>query len=262
MNPDLGVALACAAGLFVLVYVVPMVQLKLGHRAGAQLRLTATSRERVAPRFLALIDPLIAALEGLGFTLVGFLDGPGDPGKRSGIRHTVVLRTADGATGAVVYVIEQARREATYVVTGVQFTTDFGDSGSINTGNSTQPGLFHYRANRRVYRFPDVTDPGQLYALHRRLVARARAASVEPQAASLDEAIRKIQETTARDMAYQEACGDYARTADGTYRLTWKGAVRAITVLGPGFKVWRQQHERTRAAALIADLRRDPPPPD
>lgn len=260
MNPDLRVVLVSAAGLFVLVYVLPVLQLKAGHRAGAQLRLTATSRERVDARFLARIDPLTTALERLGFTLVGYLDGPGDPAKRSGIRHTVVLRTANGTTGAVVYVIEQVRREATYVVTGVQFSTDFAEGGSIDTGNTSQPGLFHYRANRRVYRFPGVTDLGQLYDLHRRLVARARAQSVEPQAASLEDAIRKIQESTARDMAYQEECGDYVRADDGSYRLTWKGAVRAMTILGPGFKQWRQQQQRARATALAAELRREPPP--
>jgi hypothetical protein len=260
MNPDLRVALACGAGLLVLLYVLPVIRLKMSHRAGAQLRLVATTRERVEPRFLAAIDPLAAALGRLGFTLVGYLDGPGDRSRASGIRNTVVFRAGDGATGAIVYVIEQLTREGVRLSTGLQFATDFGNSGSVNTGNSPQPSLFHYRANRRVYRFPGVRDITQLYDLHRRLVARAREASPQPQPATLDDAIQGIQEITAKDMAYQAEMGDYVRADDGAYRFTWKGAIRAMAILGPGFKMLRLQQEQQRAADLAAELLRGPPP--
>jgi len=259
MNPDLRVALVCVAGLVLLTYVYPVFQLKALHRAGAHLRLVPTARERIDARFVALIDPLIAALGRLGFAPVGFLDGPGDPAK-SGIRHTIVLRTGDGTTGAVIYVAEQVRRDAVHLATGVQFSTEFTDGGSVNTGNSPQPRLFRYRANRRVDSFPGVRDLAQLYDLHRRLLARVRGATIDPQAATLEETIREIQETTARDMAYQEECGDYARADDGSYRLTWKGAIRAVSIMGAGLKALRLQRDQQRAAALAAELRRDPPP--
>src|SRR5882672_8901403 len=126
MNPDLRVALVCVAGLVLITYVYPVFQLKAVHRAAAQLRLLPTARERIDARFLAVIDPLIAALGHLGFTLVGYLEGPGDPAK-SGIRHTIVLRTGDGTTGAVIYVAEQMRLDAVHLATGVQFSTEFTD---------------------------------------------------------------------------------------------------------------------------------------
>jgi hypothetical protein len=261
MNPDLRLVLLCAAGLFVLVYVVPVFQLKTAHHAGARLRLAATSRERVEPRFLAVIDPLIAALNRLGFTLVGFLDGPGDPAKASGIRHTVVLRTGDGVTGAIIYLIEKVTPEAVRLTTGVEFSTEFADGGSNDTSNSSQPSLFRYPANRRVRRFPGVTDLAELYDLHRRLVARAGAVAVKPLVETLEGTVRRIQESGVRDMAYQVHVGNYAPLSGGGYGHTWKGAVRAVAILGAGVKGLGQARQRRDAAALAAELRRDPPPP-
>jgi hypothetical protein len=260
MPPDLRLALVCAAGLFLLMYVYPVLQLKAAHRTGAQLRLAATTRERLEPRFLTVIDPLVAVLSRLGFGLVGFLDGPGDPTKASGIRHTVVLRTSDGSTGAIVYVIERITPAGPRLVTGVEFSTEFEDGASLDTGNSPQPRMFHYPAKRRVCRFPDASDVTQLYDLHRRHLARMTAAAVVPQAATLADSVRRIQEATARDLAYQVQMGDYERSPEGGYRHTWKGAVRAVAILGPGLKGLWQERERRRAAALAAELRRDPAP--
>ncbi|HEY6853279.1 MAG TPA: hypothetical protein VI139_03460, partial [Gemmatimonadales bacterium] len=127
MNPDLRVVLVCATGLFVLTYGVPVFRLKRNHRAGAHLNFIPSARDRLDARYPALIDPLLAALGHAGFTVTGYLDGPGDPGKRSGIRCTIVLRAADGVAGAIVYVIERATAEAVRLTTAVQFTTDFAD---------------------------------------------------------------------------------------------------------------------------------------
>jgi len=259
MNPDLRVALACAAGLLLLLYVVPMVRLKIRHRAGAHLHFAPTSREHVNARFLALIDPLLAALDRMGFTLTGYLDGPGDRSKPSGIRHTVVLRSADATTAAIVYVIERATPVA-QLTANAQFVTDFRGGDSINTSNSPLPALFYYPAGRRVYRFPGATSVAALYDLHRRLVARMNAPGVMPQPSTVDEVMRKIQETTARNLAYQEERGAYARTADGDYGFTWKGAARAVALMGPGLKRLWQARQRGRAADLAAELLRDPPP--
>ncbi|HEY6853997.1 MAG TPA: hypothetical protein VI139_07105, partial [Gemmatimonadales bacterium] len=113
---------------------------------------------------------------------------------------------------------------------------------------------------RRVYRCPGIASVGQLYDLHRRILARAGAAPVTPQPVTLEEVMLKIQETTARTLSYQEEVGDYVRTADGDYGLTWKGAIRAVAIMGPGVKRLWQERQRARAADLIAELRREPPP--
>jgi len=91
-------------------------------------------------------------------------------------------------------------------------------------------------------------------------VARMNAPGVMPQPSTVDEVMRKIQETTARNLAYQEERGAYARTADGDYGFTWKGAARAVALMGPGLKRLWQARQRGRAADLAAELLRDPPP--
>jgi hypothetical protein len=234
-------------------YLLPALQLKSTYRAPARLRLVPVPREQVPPQFLRLLDPPVAALGKLGFVVTGYLDGPSEPAQRAGIRYTVLLRTGDGETGAVVYAIERA---VLGLSASVEFFTKFGDGGEVDTSNSDQPTLFRHPPRKRVYHFPSEPSVTSLYDLHRRLVVRGGTRSmITLQAPTLDEGVQRLQDAAAKDMAWQVEAGDYVPSPDGGYQLTWQGVVRAIAILGPGLKTVRQAQQRRRGRALAAELR-------
>jgi hypothetical protein len=84
-------------------------QLKAKAHIAIPMRLLPVAHEQLRARFRDLIDPLLMTIRTLGFGVLGYLDGPGNPTNPTGIRLTVLLRSGDGTVGAAVYVSESAR---------------------------------------------------------------------------------------------------------------------------------------------------------
>jgi hypothetical protein len=131
----------------------------------------------------------------------------------------------DRASSTIARRVEVALPAGAAVEPYVEFSTVFADGMEIITSNDVRPMLFPTEKSKRIFDFPEVRDPAQLLALHRRAVAEGGVCSVPVPSIESDPArvnLKKI----AEGLDYYVRVG-YLRLdeASGTYRLTVRGAL-------------------------------------
>jgi hypothetical protein len=109
----------------------------------------------------------------------------------------------------------------------VVFHTRFRD-GELATTNSPLPPISPPLPGHRAYRIPEITDPGKLYATHRRLVKQDGRRPVpfalgdDPLAWERRQHERSIANQVSRGLAVRdERAGHLRPTLKGALRLTW-----------------------------------------
>jgi hypothetical protein len=250
--------LTFAAVLVGLFFVIPVVLLRLSQRAPGVPHLVPISADRVSQPLGTLLKRVVDPLLGAGFTLQGYVEGPAPPGAKVGVRYIVFFAAPDRSTWAMARGIQ---RSVTSGDAGfeadVEFTTLFTGDAEVDTNSSSILGFFVRPARKAVYAFPSERNPLTLYALHRRLVERHRRQWGAPDAppSTLEEGLERIRRLWPREFEQQVAAGVFSRAGDGTYRLTWKGAIRGVALLGTPGKHIRDALRRSRAATLAAELR-------
>ena len=138
----------------------------------------------------------------------------------------------------------------------VEFTTHFEDGARICSNNNPGPDWFAPPPEKRIYRFPSVTDARELYRRHRRAVL-CHAPNSPLVYITLD---AKSDEWLLRDFRaeceHQRHAGILALDTRnrGAYRLTLRGAFLLTWRLLIPFRNARLLQDRARAAALLTAL--------
>jgi hypothetical protein len=256
--------LEIAGILLIILYVIPMVQLRAQLRAPGTPHLVPIARDQVEQPLVNLMGRLVDTLGAAGFSLLGWVEGPSPPGARAGVRFIAVLRAPDRTTEAMVRGNRRVVAGGGYrELADVEYTTHFTDDGEVDTNSSTMLGYFIRPPRRVVNSFPDVQDALELYRFHRQLVERQTrrwSSRITDPVATLGEELARLREMWPKEMERQAAYGLYSPAAPNAYRLTWYGAIRGVVLLGTPGKQIRAALRRRRAARLAAELRALPEP--
>jgi hypothetical protein len=256
--------LGTAGVLLVILYVLPAVQLRAPLRSPGVPHLVAIAREQVAQPLGQVMGRQVDILVSAGFTLLGFAEGPQQPGKQTGVLYIAELLAPDRETSALVYGKSRTGMSgAPEFSADVEYATHFTNKGEVDTNTSTMLGYFIRSPLKLVFSFPDERDPIALYQLHRRLVERHGnrwQSRPEDPPATLDDALARLRTMWPQEMEQQAAKGLYVRAGTSAYRLTWYGAIRGVVMLGTPGKQIRAALLRRRASRLAAELRSLPEP--
>lgn len=261
---NLNQLLGIAAVLLVILYVLPVVQLRAQLRSPGTPHLTPIDRERVGQPLGTLMSRLVDSLGNAGFALLGFAEGPSQPGAQTGVLYIAELVAPDRQTAALVYGKRRTTASGDSEFSAdIEYATHFANKGEVDTNTSTMLGFFIRSPRKLVFSFPDERDPIALYHLHRRLIERHGnrwQSRPEDPPATLDEALTRLRTMWPQEMEQQAAMGIYTRAGTSAYRLTWYGAIRGVVMLGTPGKQIRTALLRRRAAKLAAELRALPEP--
>jgi len=194
------------------------------------------------------IEPKIKAIEAWGFDILNWLkfDG-GSPGTHS---FMVLLSNPHTREWADVSYVFAGAKSRGYV----EFITACSDGSQLDTNtNALAPVLFP-TPKRYVFRFPQIEDVFTLYRLHRMLVQLNLNSSypvLPPNGQELIELQRRLE----RYGPWQRSRGYmYLDATDGSYRLTWKGAM-----IGGWLSIWpmpqlRAWQMRLQSEAIVQKL--------
>ena len=258
--------LEIAAVLLVILYVLPVVQLRAQLRSPGTPYLAPIARERVGQPLGTLMGRLVDTLVNAGFTLLGFAEGPSQPGAQTGVLYIAELLAPNRQTAALVYGKSRTTGGGEPELSAdVEYATHFTNKGEVDTNTSTMLGFFIRSPRKLVFSFPDEPDPIALYQLHRRLVeqyGKRWQSRTEDPPATLDDALARLRTMWPQEMEQQAATGIYMRSGTSAYRLTWYGAIRGVVMLGAPGKQIRTALLRRRASRLAAELRALPEPAD
>jgi hypothetical protein len=131
----------------------------------------------------------------------------------------------------------------------VEFSTDFSDGSSVETGNTSELGSFRFTEEKDVLYFPHVRDVSRLHALHRARLAEHRGAQ-EKVLPPPDGLGQDLVDGIVRDLERQVGFGDmYRDSPSGLYRPTVKGAYRMTWQLMPPMGWINRLRQRRRGRA-------------
>jgi hypothetical protein len=165
----------------------------------------------------------IVLLEELGFQAVAHLSGVR---QSTGVRsvHTLFVNQSEKDMALVSHMLGEIPPVTRVAVNYVEFFTDFEDGSEINTINSKQPGGFVQVPKKKILRLPHITEPKQLYAVHRALLAQRPATNKRLPPAG--EEVSDLIATMERDLAREASFGRLRLDDSGLwYRPTFKGAL-------------------------------------
>lgn len=195
----------------------------------------------------------IARLEELGFQAKAHVFGSR---QTATVRSVLTLFTnqTEKDTAILAHMLSEIPLLARSVIDYVEFSTDFADGSEVNTANAKQPSLFVQVPEKKIYRVPHLTDTGQLYVLHRALVAKEPAK--EKRLPSPGEEVDSLISTMKRDLAREAGFGRLRR-AGHWYRLTVKGAILYELKFGLPVGYLRRQVQYFRGKRLAREVLRD-----
>jgi hypothetical protein len=206
------------------------------HKAGAEIE-----------RYLGEIGPL---LDLEGFKLIEHpLRALGSTARANACISVYRNEAGERAHVAVVY-----HPSTDHTSSVVVLHTRFADGSERNTSNEKRAGVLPKRANRRGMSFPQVTDPIQLFRVHKALIARLEKEPIvpTPSSGSVDRDLTDEHEESyarlveANYFRRDEAARVYLPTLYGAALITW----RLIWPIGP----IRHALMRARAARMLREL--------
>jgi hypothetical protein len=224
-----------------------------------------TNRQAAKPQFQSfdlLNPPLplprsyaqnIALLKELNFEAVAHLFAVGQTTSVRSV-HTLFVNHSQKDIGLVSHMLSEIPPVTHLTLNHVEFSTEFEDGSEINTNNSKLPSAFVQVPEKKIFRVPNVTEPQQLYAVHRALLAKSSKTNkrLPPPGEEVDDLVA----TMRRDLAREASFGRMKLDDSGLwYRLTMKGAILMALKFGwpIGFlrrRLLRWQGKRLSRAVL------------
>jgi hypothetical protein len=232
------------------LFLLGPIVLRATFRFKAKLDPQLVPRESLPPDVQQFIAPRVAAITGLGFEPVGYVNlGTMAGGTQSFMALFSNSKTLEWADVSVVKSTKQMKGYS-------EFITRCSDDAQVDTNtNATAPVLFPW-PSYHVFRFPQIKDAFTLYRVHRILVQQNTGGSrpeLPPKGQELTELKRRLERYGVRQQErgymYLDAAGEY-------FRLTWKGAFlgawRSIWPISMVRNFLMQNQSETRLRALGA----------
>ena len=207
------------AGILFFLHLISPLLLRATFRFSSRCNPVLVDPGAVPPLVRGLAGRCAAPLESLGFSFLGYFDiGSLATNTRSYIAYFV---NRPLGVFANVSVVTSPAKTAGYF----EFSSSFANGLTLDANtNSTLP-LTPSRAGFRVWRFPEVFDPRELFHIHRALVQKY-AAQLEPHLPPQGQESGRIKSQVEQYGAEQAKTGYMYLSNDGeTYRLTWKGSI-------------------------------------
>ena len=209
------------------LFLLGPIVLRATFRFRAKLEPQLVSKESLPQAIQQFMAPRAAAIAGLGFEPVGYVDlGAMAGGTQSFMALFSNSRTLEWAD---VSAVQSPKQMKGYI----EFITRCSDDSQVDTNtNATAPVLFP-SPSYHVFRFPQIRDAFTLYRVHRMLVQQNVGGSrpeLPPKGQELAELKRRLERYGVRQ---QERGYMYLDPAGEYFRLTWKGAI-----LGAWRSIW------------------------
>ena len=198
----------------------------------------------------------LGLLEELGFHAVAHLFAAGHA---TTVRYvlTLFVNQSEKDSAIVVHMISEIPPVTRMVVNYIEFFTNFEDGSEVNTINSKQGGAFVQVPEKKVFRLPHLTEPKQLYAVHRALLAAQRSA-IDKRLPPAGEEVSHLIATMERDLAREASFGRLRLDDSGLwYRLTVKGAILNALKFGWPVGFLRRHLQRWRGQQLARAVLKD-----
>ena len=235
---------------------MPLVILK-SNKIRAKIDHVAIAPEEFPAQIAVYFETQASALEQLGFYRVAYFKVPESVTGR-GVRvhnYCVLMLNRETGDGALIAAIMQVASGVESVSNQyVEFSTRYADGRMFDTINSSSLGAFAPVASHTITRAPSVTDPRQLYALHRFVMAKA---NVVGRPLTFDQ-------STAVDFLNAERLGSlnaqvrsgrfYLNKAGDTYQPTLKGAYLMTWGLMWPFSIFRRRSMQRRADRILREF--------
>ena len=220
----------------------------------AKLNPQLVSVESLPPDVRQFMTPRAAAIAGLGFEPVGYINlGTMASGTQSFMALFSNPKTLEWAD---VSVVKSAKQMKGYS----EFITRCSNDAQVDTNtNATAPVLFPW-PSYHIFRFPQIKDAFTLYRAHRILVQQNTPGS-RPELPSKGQELAELKRRLERYGVHQQERGYmYLDSAGEYFRLTWKGAIvgawRSIWPISLLRNLWMQSQSQTRLRSLgVAQVR-------
>jgi hypothetical protein len=209
------------------LFLLGPIVLRVTFRFKAKLDPQLVPRESLPPDVQQFMAPRVAAITGLGFEPVGYIN----VGTMAGSTQSFMALFSNSKTleWADVSVVKSTKQMKGYS----EFITRCSDDAQVDTNtNATAPVLFPW-PSYHIFRFPQIKDAFTLYRVHRLLVQQNTGGSrpeLPPKGQELAELKRRLERYGVRQ---QESGYMYLDDAGQYFRLTWKGAI-----LGGWRSIW------------------------
>ena len=236
------------------LFLLGPVALRATFRFKAKLDPQLVSKESLPPDVQQFMAARVAAITGLGFEPVGYIN----VGTMAGSTQSFMALFSNSRTleWANVSVVKSAKQMKGYF----EFITRCSDDAQVDTNTSFTAPVLSPWPSYRIFRFPQIKDAFTLYRVHRMLVQQNTGGSrpeLPPKGQELAELKRRLERYGVRQ---QERGYMYLDPAGEYFRLTWKGAVlgawRSIWPISLLRNVWMQGQSQTRLRSLgVAQVR-------
>lgn len=213
--------------IYAVLLVLGPIVLRAKFRFRAKLNVQTVAREALPVDVQKFMDPKVAAISGLGFELVGYVNlGAMAGGTQSYMALCSNSRTMEWAD---VSVVKGANQMKGYT----EFITRCSNDAQVDTNtNATAPVMFP-NPTYHVFRFPQIKDAFTLYRVHR-MLAQQYLRGARPELPPKGEEVAELKRRLERYGLRQQECGYMYLDPSGEYfRLTWKGAA-----LGAWRSIW------------------------
>jgi len=201
------------------VHLMAPVVVRRGFRFAAHCNPVQVTLEELPREVSAHIQLRIPQMQGLGFEFLGCYDcGILASDVRSFIAYFCNRATNDFAN---VSVAVSSQRTLGYF----EFSSRFGNGLALETNTNSVLPLTPDNPEVRVFRFPQIQEPPELYRVHKRLIekyASGKWAQGEQKGQEIQRLVRVMENYGPRHakMGYM-----YLAPDGETYLLTWKGAI-------------------------------------
>jgi hypothetical protein len=208
-----------AAILLGSAHLIAPVAVRSGFRFAAHCKPLQVPAEDLPAEVAGYILPRIPQLQTLGFELVGCYDcGVLASNTQSFVAYFCNLTTNDFAN---VTVATSPQKLAGYF----EFSTRFGNGVALETNTNGVLPLTPDNPEVRVFRFPEIKEPRELYRVHKSLIEKytnGQWAQGEPKGQEIERLVRVVENYGPRleKMGYM-----YLAPDERAYLLTWKGAI-------------------------------------
>jgi len=208
-----------AAILLGTMHLMAPMAVRSGFRFAAHCKPVQVPVEELPRDVQAYIQSRIPQMQCLGFEFLGRYDcGVLTSNTQTFIAHFCNRQTNDFAN---VSVAASPQRTAGYF----EFSTRFGNGLVLETNTNSVLPLTPDNPEVRVFRFPGIKEPRELYQAHKSLIekyANGQWAQGEPKGQEIQRLVRVLENYGPRHakMGYM-----YLAPSGETYLLTWKGAI-------------------------------------
>ena len=230
------------------LFVLGPIVLRVTFRFKAKLDPQIVPPETLPADVRQFMMPRVAAIAGLGFEEVGYINlGTMAGGTQS---YMALLSNSTTLEWADVSVVKSTKQMKGYS----EFITRCSDDAQVDTNtNATAPVLFPW-PSYHIFRFPQVKDAFTLYRVHRMLVQQNTGGS-KPELPAKGQELAELKRRLERFGVRQQERGYmYLDRAGNYFLLTWKGAIvgawRSIWPISMLRNLWMQSRSQTQLRSL------------